>query len=102
LLLFSSEFRLRFGFRTIQISSEAAKVVSRQILKLGYGCPVLRSAGNKSKVRLFFPKVRLVEEVLDSVSTDFKLTQQPKVFGVKFSLRGICEIFSIKIRNFKL
>jgi len=30
------------------------------------------------------------------------LTQLPKVFGVKFSLREIGRIFSIKIRNFKL
>jgi len=28
--------------------------------------------------------------------------QQPKVFGVKFSLREIRRIFSIKIRSFKL
>jgi len=28
--------------------------------------------------------------------------KQPKVFGVKFSLREIERIFSIKIRNFKL
>ena len=30
------------------------------------------------------------------------LTQQPKVFGVKISLREIERIPSIKIRNFKL
>jgi len=33
---------------------------------------------------------------------NFLKPQQPKVFGVKFSLREIRRIFAIKLRNFEL